>query len=473
MPTTLVWLRQDLRLSDNPALFHAAQRGAVLPVFIWDESPPWTPGGASRWWLHHALASLQKDLQQQGSNLLIAQGQASQIIPQLLQTFKADAVYWNRRYAAHQIAEDKALKQQLRDNGIEVKSFNASLLHEPWDIKTLQEDCYKVFTPFWKRCLQRGISTETLPSPPLTPVAAIEKHSLKLADLQLLPQKPDWAAGLRQKWQVSESAAQQRLETFCATQLSHYADARDFPAQAVTSELSPYLQWGQISPRQIYQHSAAVTDPSSYALQRFHAELGWREFSYHLLFHFPTLPEQAFKPAFNQFAWATDAAKLQAWQRGQTGYPLVDAGMRQLWHSGIMHNRVRMVVASFLTKHLRIAWQEGETWFWDTLVDADLASNAASWQWVAGCGADAAPYFRIFNPIMQSEKFDAQGDYLRTWLPELRNLPAKLMHTPWLLTPTQMQQYGVMIGRDYPAPIVDHSTARDAALSAYEAIKAQ
>ncbi len=416
MTTTLVWLRQDLRLSDNPALFYAAQRGTVVPVFIWDDTQPWAPGGASRWWLHHSLVSLQKDLQQLGSNLLIAQGKATQLIPQLIKASQADAVYWNRRYATHQITEDRALKQQLRNQGVEVKSFNASLLNEPWDIKTQQGDCYKVFTPFWKRCLQRGINSMTLPIPQLLPIndVPIACASKNLSDLQLLPTQPDWATGLQQKWQVSESAAHQRLETFCATQLSRYAEARDFPAQAVTSELSPYLQWGQISPRQIYQHSAAVTDPTSYALQRFHAELGWREFSYHLLFHFPDLPEQAFKANFNAFAWQTEPAQLQAWQRGLTGYPLVDAGMRQLWSTGIMHNRVRMVVASFLTKHLRITWQEGEAWFWDTLVDADLASNAASWQWVAGCGADAAPYFRIFNPIMQSEKFDAEGDYLRT-----------------------------------------------------------
>jgi deoxyribodipyrimidine photo-lyase len=423
------------------------------------------------------LLSLQQDLREHGSDLLIVQGQAAHWLPKLIKTLHADAVVWNRRYAAHQIAEDTTIKQQLREQGIEVKSFNASLLNEPWDIKTQQGECYKVFTPFWKSCLQRGINSNSLPIPSLSSTLsptlkqAMNSASQPLDALHLLPTQPDWAAGLREKWQVSEQAAQQRLHRFCESTLTRYAEACDFPAQAVTSELSAYLQWGQISPRQIYQHSAAVTDPNSYALQRFHAELGWREFSYHLLFHFPSLPNQAFKTNFNGFAWQTDPAELRAWQRGLTGYPLVDAGMRQLWHTGIMHNRVRMVVASFLTKHLRIAWQAGEAWFWDTLVDADLASNAASWQWVAGCGADAAPYFRIFNPIMQSEKFDGEGVYLRTWLPELDALPAKLIHTPWLLTPIQMQQYGVMIGRDYPKPIVDHSEARDAALSAYAVIK--
>lgn len=479
MTTTLLWLRQDLRLSDNPALCYAADRGAVVPVFIWDDSQPWAPGGASRWWLHHSLLSLQQDLRARGSDLLIAQGQAAQLLPELQKTLQADAVVWNRRYAAHQIAEDSALKQRLRHQGIEVNSFNASLLNEPWDIKTQQGDFYKVFTPFWKSCLQRGINQNTLPIPALANSLSpslkqtITDQSKPVHTLNLLPTKPDWSAGLSEKWSVSEQAAHQRLRAFCDTAVNRYAEARDFPAQAATSELSAYLQWGQISPRQIYQHSAAVTDPNSYALQRFHAELGWREFSYHLLFHFPALPEQAFKANFSAFAWQTDPAQLSAWQRGLTGYPLVDAGMRQLWHTGTMHNRVRMVVASFLTKHLRIAWQAGEAWFWDTLVDADLASNAASWQWVAGCGADAAPYFRIFNPITQSEKFDGEGVYLRTWLPELQALPAKLIHTPWQLTPLQMQQYGVVIGRNYPKPIVDHTDARDAALSAYAAIKAQ
>ncbi len=462
--TTLVWFRQDLRLRDNPAL--AAATGAVIPLFILDETDPWQPGGASRWWLHHSLAALTRDL----GGLLVMQGDPQEIVPALVEKTGAKAIHWNRCYEAHAIARDMALKKSLAEADVAVKSFNAALLHEPWEIATQSGTPFKVFTPYWRVCLATPVA------PPLhgkKPDVTIPKGlGLKLDDLELLPRKPNWARSWETIWTPGERGAAARLDTFLEDHLADYADGRDRPDLPNISRLSPHLHWGEISPRQIWAKLSHVSDPKTdRSLAKFRSELGWREFSHHLLYHFPSLPDRNWRGAFDAYPWSTSEAHLTAWQKGSTGYPFVDAGMRELWQTGFLHNRVRMVAASFLIKHLRIDWREGERWFWDTLVDADLANNASGWQWVAGSGADAAPYFRIFNPIAQGQKFDPQGDYVRRWCPELAKLPPDAIHAPFDADESVLKAAGVKLGVTYPKPIVDHDAARKAALEGYEKVK--
>jgi deoxyribodipyrimidine photo-lyase len=436
-PPVIVWFRNDLRLDDNPALAAAAATGRpVLPVYLLDD----TNGGAARWWLHHSLASLARSLAEAGAPLLLQRGDPAKLVPELASTIGADSVFWNRRYDARSLRMDTALKTTLTDAGIDVASANGSLLHEPWEIRTGVGGPFQTFTPFWR--VARGASPAD-PLPPtrtLRPVAKPPKGD-DLTDWGLLPTKPDWAGGLRAAWQPGEAAALDRLASFLDEDLPAYRDDRDRPDRDATSRLSPYLRWGEISPRRIWQTVMHRLDShgGDAAAEKFLAELGWREFSYHLLFHHPTLPTRPLRQEFENFPWQRDAKLLRAWQQGRTGYAIVDAGMRQLWHIGWMHNRVRMIVASFLVKHLLQPWQDGAAWFLDTLVDADLASNSASWQWVAGCGADAAPYFRIFNPELQAEKFDPSGAYVKRWLPD----------------------------GERSAPVVDLSAGRRRALNAY------
>jgi deoxyribodipyrimidine photo-lyase len=463
---TILWLRNDLRLSDNPALTHAAKLGEVIPVFILDDAAAgsWKIGGASRWWLHHSLHDLGNSLAQKHVKLVLKRGDSLALLQELLRETGATQLVWNRRYEPYGIEQDKTIKARLKEDGIEVQSFNAALLYEPWEVKNGSGSCYKVFTPFWKQCLAMDPPSAPLPVPKLT-ASNYEKYSDRLEDWKLLPTHPDWAGGLRDCWNVGETAAQERLQNFLDHGLPHYAQGRDFPADGYTSCLSPHLHHGEISPRQIWhavQAQEAAKGPNTKNSKKFLAEIGWREFSYHLLYHFPHFPDDPFREEFAAFPWKEDEEAITRWQRGQTGYPIVDAGMRELWHTGIMHNRVRMIVASFLVKHLLQPWQVGERWFWDTLVDADLASNSASWQWTAGCGADAAPYFRIFNPIIQGKKFDPKGDYVRQWVPEVKHLPTNLIHTPW--------EYDEKIP-NYPAPIVNHDEARKRAMAAYEEMK--
>jgi len=468
----LLWLRQDLRLADNPALAAAAANGRpVIPLYILDENGAgdWRPGGASRWWLHMSLATLATSLAKQGLGLVLRRGPAASVITDMIEATGADAAYWNRCYEPAAIARDRDIKRLLRKRGIVAESFNAALLFEPWTIKTGQGTPFKVFTPFWQ-----ALRRESIPAPTPVPGRLIAPQSApaseRLEDWNLLPQ-PDWAAGLREAWTPGEAGARRRLAGFIGDALADYREGRDRPGREGTSRLSPHLHWGEIGPRQVWQAVSMAAGASDTAKENYLRELGWREFTHHLLFHWPTLPQEPWRPEFACFPWREDTAGLAAWQRGRTGYPIVDAGMRELWHTGWMHNRVRMIAASFLIKDLLIPWQRGEAWFWDTLVDADLAQNSASWQWVAGSGADAAPYFRVFNPVLQGEKFDPQGDYVRRWVPELAQMPNDYIHKPWLAAPAIREAAGIALGHDYPAPIVDHGEARDQALAAYRSLK--
>lgn len=469
----LVWLRQDLRLADNPALHAAVESGRpVVVVYVLDEEGPWPLGGASRWWLHGALEALGADLAKRGVPLTLRRGGASEEITRLIKQTGADTVFWNRCYEPAAVARDTALKKQLTDAGVAVEGFNAALLFEPWEVRTGAGGPFKVFTPFWRACRAQHIHTETAAAPKRIEAAKATK-SLTLADLALLPTKPDWAGGMREEWTPGEAGARARLSAFLDDALDGYDANRNRPDLIGTSRLSPHLHFGEIGPRQIWR--AVETFVEAHPAMRgeadkFLSEIGWREFSTHLLFHNPNLPDANWKAQFDHFPWETNAEGLEAWRRGRTGYPIVDAGMRELWTTGWMHNRVRMIVASFLIKDLMIHWREGEAWFWDTLVDADLANNAASWQWVAGSGADASPYFRIFNPVTQGETYDPDGAYVRRWIPEIAALPDKVIHKPWTATPEALSDAGIELGRTYPRPIVDHGEARTRALAAYKTI---
>ncbi|MEQ8745539.1 deoxyribodipyrimidine photo-lyase [Pyruvatibacter sp.] len=474
----IVWFRQDLRIADNPALVAAVDAGApVLPVYVLDDatSSDWRMGGASRWWLHHALASLADDLKGINSTLILRQGNSSDVLDQLIDETGAQSVFWNRCYEPDAISRDKALKAGLLDRGIEARSFNASLLFEPWTIETKTGGPYRVFSPFWRACMGKTAGLEHAYAKPKNLQApASWPASDTLSDWSLTPTSPDWAEGFSKMWQPGTKGALDRLSRFLDDTINDYPDARDCPGVDGTSGLSPHLHFGDIGPRQVYWAARDAADDgraTDKAVKKFVAELGWREFSYHLLYHFPAIPTDNFQDKFDDFPWRQDDDGLRAWQRGMTGYPMVDAGMRQLWQTGWMHNRVRMIVASFLVKHLMIHWHEGEKWFWDTLVDADLANNAASWQWVAGSGADAAPYFRIFNPITQGQKFDANGDYIRRYVPELSKLPDKYIHSPWTAPEEVLDEAGINLGTDYPDPVVDHSDARTRALDGYQEIR--
>jgi deoxyribodipyrimidine photo-lyase len=464
---TLVWLRQDLRLADNPALYTACRHSSqVILVFIDDPSLTSTSqlGAASRVWLYHNLQALQRSLTPFKQQLIIRQGQALSVLQDLIQATGAQQVLWNRVYEPACLARDTQIKQVLQTQCL-VKSFNASLLYEPWQILKADQTPYKVFTPFWKNVLSQGIVQALLPAPTHMPLPATFPISLSLEALGLVPDLP-WAQRMMAHWQVGEIAALQRLESFLAHTVQTYSQQRDYPAQDFTSRLSPHLHFGEISPRQIayYAQAMLAQQPTvTQGIQAFLRELGWREFAYYLLYHFPQTVTQPLDTRFQRFQWnRVEQSVLARWQQGNTGYPIIDAGMRQLWQTGWMHNRVRMLVASFLTKNLLLPWQVGEQWFRDTLVDADLASNVLGWQWTAGCGADAAPYFRLFNPILQSQKFDADGAYIKQWCPELAQRTPQQMHFPRELGEAVM---------DYPLPMIDFKTSRALALHRFAQIK--
>lgn len=440
---SLVWFRDDLRLADNPALRAAADRDEpVISVHVLDEASPGVRplGGAARWWLHHSLSELDERLREKGSVLVLRRGAASDVLPALVGETGAGAVFWNRRYGGPEREIDAGIKDGLRGDGVEVASFAGSLLYEPWTVRTGAGTPYGVFTPFWNACRQLPAPRAPLPEPRELRGPGRNPASDDLAEWELLPTSPDWAGGLRERWEPGERAAKARLREFLADDAADYDRARDEPAAGATSLLSPRLRWGELSPHEVW-HAAVSSDAQ---VGGFLSELGWREFAWHTLFHFPDLATKNLRSAFDAFPWPRlRPTMLRAWQQGETGIPLVDAGMRELWTTGFMHNRVRMVVASFLVKNLLIDWRHGEEWFWDTLVDADAANNPFNWQWVAGSGADAAPYFRIFNPELQAKKFDPDGHYVREWAPDATARP----------------------------PIVDLAASRKAALAAYDAVK--
>jgi deoxyribodipyrimidine photo-lyase len=471
--TTLVWFRQDLRLADNPAVSAAhAAGGAVIPVYVHapSEDAPWAPGGASRWWLHHSLASLSGELAQAGSRLILRAGDGSLAeLLALARATQAERIVWNRRYEPAACERDRQIKQALRSAGLKVESYNSALLREPWEIETQSGDPFQVFTPFWRRCLASGDPPEPQPAPERLKAPRDWPSSLPLEGLQLLP-RIAWAGGLDAAWQPGRAGALRQLTRFLADGFGAYGSARNRPDLDGTSRLSPHLHYGELGPREIWQamraNALARGLDDSWRQSQFAAEVGWREFAYHLLFHFPHTPDRPLRAKYANFPWREDPAALAAWQRGLTGYPIVDAGMRQLWHTGWMHNRVRMIVASFLVKDLLISWVDGARWFWDTLVDADLASNTLGWQWAAGCGADAAPYFRIFNPLLQGAKFDPDGNYVRRWVPELAGLPASVIHAPWTASRDELLASDLRLGANYPDRLVEHESARRAALEA-------
>jgi deoxyribodipyrimidine photo-lyase len=469
----ILWFRKDLRLDDNHALDGACATGRpIIPVFVREPSSAGTGplGGAQAWWLHHSLVSLSASLEALGGSLNLASGDALDVLLGLIKSSGADTVMWNRRYDPAGIAIDTRIKRELELQGIKAKSFAGQLLHEPSRLKTGGGTPYRVYTPFWRALENAGEPPRPLDAPDAVRFAPVLDTGETLGSWGLLPTKQDWAQGFSQVWHAGEDAAREKLSDFLDQSLSGYKINRDFPAKQTTSMLSPYLALGVISPGRIWEETRGLDVPAD-DLVHFRKELAWREFSYHLLYHFPKLPYENWNGRFDGFGWNNDSAQFKAWTRGMTGYPIVDAGMRQLWQHGFMHNRVRMIAASFLIKDLMIDWRRGETWFRDTLIDADPASNAAGWQWVAGCGADASPFFRIFNPILQGEKFDRDGDYVREFVPELADLDNKYIHKPFAAPPSVLDKAGIELGETYPKPIVDHAAARDRALKAYNAVK--
>lgn len=472
--SAIMWFREDLRLADNPALAAAVGSGSRLVcVYVLDEeSPGIRPrGGASRWWLHGSLAALARSLEARGASLHLRRGSAAEVLPAIVGETSAKAVFWNRRYGAAEQDADVKVAEALSAAAVDVAVFGAKLLHEPAEVRTKGGGAFRVFTPFWS-------AAQLIPPPsPLTAPDRIAGANApggdQLESWNLLPRRPDWAGGFREIWRPGEDGAAERVAHFLEGGFSRYAEERDFPGLESTSRLSPHLAFGEIGPRQIWATTDRLGRQAPVeSLRKLRSELGWREFAWHLLFHNPDFATKNFSSAFDSFRWAEPGPTLKAWQQGRTGYPIVDAAMRQLWRTGWMHNRLRMVAGSFLVKHLLIDWRLGEAWFWDTLVDADPANNAVGWQWIAGSGADPAPYFRIFNPVLQGQKFDAEGNFIRRFVPELAGLPAPHIHAPWKAPAAVLSTAGVRLGESYPHPIVEHGMARARALAAFAAMRA-
>lgn len=456
-----------MRLSDNPALTAASQRGDILPIYILDDVNACenAMGAASRWWLHHSLEALNASL---NGTLSIYNGNPIDILVDIITRYDARAVHWNRCYEPWRIRRDAKIKTHLKTIDVEVESYNGSLLWEPWTIKKDDGVPYKVFTPFYRKgCLQKAAPRHPLPAPENLQYHHDQENSLSVDQLKLLP-NIRWDRQLEMHWEIGENAGKVRFQQFIDEGLAEYKDGRNLPTMPYVSRLSPYLHFGEISTNQLWftVHTIANNKHGDH----FCSELGWREFSYSQLFRCPELPTKNMQPKFDNFPWVADEAALDAWQKGETGVPMVDAGMRELWQTGYMHNRLRMIVGSFLVKNLRLHWHHGERWFWDTLVDADLANNSASWQWVAGCGADAAPYFRVFNPVTQGQKFDPNGSYVRTYIPEISSLPDKYLFNPWDAPEHVLKEADIELGTTYPKPIVDLKISRTKALEAFQSL---
>ena len=470
--TAIHWFRQDLRLSDNPALDSAAQYETLIPIYILDEvnSGEFKMGAASKWWLHQSLTKLNESLD---GKLLVYQGNPHEILNKLIEEQEVSYVTWNRCYEPWRIDRDKEIKRNFEDKNVAVESFSASLLWEPWTISKDDGTPYRVFTPFYKKgCLNSEEPRLPAGKVDLSNLYSDDLSSDSITDLNLLP-TIKWYESFEEEWNPGEIGAEQNLNSFLDSGLLNYKEGRNFPSQEFVSRLSPHLHFGEISPNEVWYRAKTKEGISGIekSLAHFHSELGWREFSYYLLYHFPDLPNKNFQEKFDIFPWQENEEFLALWQKGNTGYPIVDAGMRELWQTGYMHNRLRMIVGSFLVKNLLIDWRFGERWFWDCLVDADLASNSASWQWVAGSGADAAPYFRIFNPITQGLKFDPEGEYTKKYVPELRDLPNKYLFSPWEAPENILADAGIELGKNYPKPMVDLKLSRETALEAFATTK--
>ncbi len=469
--TALVWFRRDLRLADHPALAAAvACAKQIIPVYIYSpaEERGWPPGAASRWWLHHSLLALDASLKRKRSRLIIRAGSSLDALRTLVRETGASRVFWNRLYDPALVKRDTRVKRALRELGCDVDSYSASLIHEPWQVVRDNGAPYRVFTPYYKASLAAGLDGEPLRAPRTVRPAKRWPPGLAVAELRLLP-RSQWFKSLESTWSVGEHAARRRLQTFAHDRLGDYAENRDCPAQSAVSRLSPHLHFGELSARQVWKRTQdSATTHRDARIDAYLRQLIWRDFAHQLLYHFPDTPRLSFDRRFDEFPWRARRNSLfDAWTRGTTGVPLVDAGMRELWNTGWMHNRVRMIAASFLTKNAMIHWRLGARWFWDTLVDADLANNTLGWQWVAGCGADAAPYFRVFNPVRQGERFDPRGEYVRRWVPELANLPDHCIHTPWEASPLELSEAGVRLGDSYPHPVLDLQESRAEALQRY------
>ncbi len=464
----LIWFRQDLRLSDNPALYHASQQGNILPVYILDDvhSQKHKMGAASRFWLHHSLISLNQSL---NNTLSLYKGDPLYVLFKLIKQYHIKEIFWNRCYEPWRIKRDKDIKSKLENHGIKVYSYNASLLWEPWEIKKSDGNPYKVFTPFYRKgCLNAPPPRKPFPKPKKIQTFKDHHYTINLEDLSLLP-KTRWDHKLESYWSIGEKHAHSCLSSFYQKGIKDYKEGRNFPAKANVSKLSPYLHFGEISPNQIWYKAQIFACNEN--IDHFFSELGWREFSYNLLYFNPDLPTKNLKTKFDQFPWNTDLKNLTAWQKGKTGIPIVDAGMRELWQTGYIHNRVRMIASSFLVKNLRIDWHQGEGWFWDCLVDADLANNSTNWQWIAGCGADAVPYFRIFNPVIQGQKFDPEGIYTKKFIPELKALPVPYLFNPWEASDSSLEKADIILGKIYPRPVIDLKQSRQEALHALQTLK--
>lgn len=470
----LVCFRNDFRLLDNPALYEAVRlKKQVIPVFIYDPSASedWDLGGASKWWLHQSIKDIQKQIASLGGRLILRKGSTASIMRELVESTQASSVFWNRRYLLSERTVDSVVKEMLVDMGVEVKSFQASLLVEPWTTANKEGNPFKVYSPFW-----RSIKDNPIPEPLDLDFSKIEFadeniECLGLEDLALIPKDKTWHKTFHDFWKVSEMNAHDLLHNFIHHGVDSYAVDRDRPDFNGTSSLSPFLRWGQISPRQIAHALSQNCDLNEKGPTVYLKEIYWREFAYYVMYHFPQTSDSPLQEKYKNFPWNEDDSTLSAWKWGKTGYPIVDAGMRQLYATGWMHNRVRMIVASLLVKHLLHSWHAGAKWFWDTLVDADLSSNTLGWQWSGGCGADAAPYFRIFNPMTQGMKFDPEGEYVKRWVPELASLPAQYIHQPWEASASELESFGVTLGENYPIPIIEHTFGRERALEALASLK--